>query len=59
MTEPAVRSVQSRSIPARAGDAVLPVRVRDALREQQASSEILIGWIQFAVVGAFGTLYAI
>ncbi|MEQ8399048.1 adenylate/guanylate cyclase domain-containing protein [Thalassobaculum sp.] len=59
MTEPAVRPDQSRSIPARTGDAVLPVRVRDALRDQQASSEILIGWIQFAVVGAFGTLYAI
>lgn len=41
------------------GDAMLPARVRAALGEQQASSEILIGWIQLAVVAAFGTLYAI
>lgn len=42
-----------------AGDAALPVRVRAALREQQAFSEILIGWIQLAVVIAFGSLYAL
>jgi len=41
------------------GDAALPARVRAALRDQQASSEILIGWIQLAVVAAFGTLYAL
>ncbi|GHD39570.1 adenylate cyclase [Thalassobaculum fulvum] len=58
---PAVPEV---STPAKAGDGrggegVLPARVRAALREQQGSSEILIGWIQLAVVTAFGTLYAI
>lgn len=42
-----------------AGGAVLPLRVRAALLEQEASSEILIGWIQLAVLAAFGTLYAI
>lgn len=35
----------------------LPPRVQDALRRQQRSSEILIGWVQLAVVAAFGTLY--
>lgn len=45
-----------------AGDrasADLPKRVRDAMRAHQDRSEILIGWVQLAVVGAFGTLYAI
>ncbi|NQW10740.1 MAG: adenylate/guanylate cyclase domain-containing protein [Alphaproteobacteria bacterium] len=45
-----------------AGDRVtadLPKRVRDAMRAHQDRSEILIGWVQLAVVGAFGTLYAI
>lgn len=45
--------------PTRTGDAALPARVQAALREQQASSEVLIGWIQLAVVTAFGTLYVI
>lgn len=57
MTEPA--PPRPNALPAaRSGD-VLPARVREALREQQAQSEILIGWIQLAVVTAFGTLYAI
>lgn len=37
----------------------LPQRVRDAIREQQESSEILLGWAQMAVVCAFTLLYAI
>ena len=48
-----------RPVPARPGEAVLPARVRAALSEQQASSEILIGWIQLAVVTAFGALYLV
>lgn len=51
--------VDSGSRWAARGAAALPVRVRAALGEQQASSEILIGWIQLAVVAAFGTLYVI
>jgi adenylate cyclase len=35
----------------------LPPRVQDALKQQRRSSEILIGWVQLAVVAAFGTLY--
>ncbi|MCP4326818.1 MAG: adenylate/guanylate cyclase domain-containing protein [Alphaproteobacteria bacterium] len=37
----------------------LPARVRDAIRAQQDASEVLIGWIQLAVVLIFGTLWAI
>lgn len=57
--EPLALPAVTPPVPARAGDAGLPVRVRAALRQQQDSSEILIGWIQLAVVTAFGTLYAI
>lgn len=39
--------------------AMLPAPVRAAMAEQQDSSEILIGWIQLAVVVGFGALYAI
>ena len=35
----------------------LPARVQDAIREQQESSEILIGWIQLAVVLTFAVLF--
>ena len=35
----------------------LPARVQAAIREQQDSSEILIGWIQLAVVITFAVLY--
>ena len=35
----------------------LPARIRDAIRAQQESSEILIGWIQLAVVLTFTVLY--
>lgn len=37
----------------------LPDRVREAIRAQQDASEVLIGWVQLAVVVTFGTLYAI
>ena len=37
----------------------LPERVERAVREQQDASEILIGWIQLAVVMTFAALYAI
>jgi len=37
----------------------LPARVREAIRVQQHRAEVLIGWIQLAVVLTFGTLYAI
>lgn len=40
-------------------DTALPERVRNAIRHQQDRSEILIGWIQLAVVLTFGTLYAV
>ena len=35
----------------------LPARIRDAIRVQQESSEILIGWIQLAIVLTFAVLY--
>jgi len=44
----------SRSRPAH-----LPARVRATIRTQQESSEILIGWLQLAVVLTFTVLYAI
>jgi adenylate cyclase len=37
----------------------LPERVERAIREQQDASEVLIGWIQLAIVLTFATLYAI
>jgi len=36
-----------------------PERVRLAIERQQYESEILIGWVQLAVVATFGTLYAL
>ena len=36
-----------------------PERVRRAIEEQRHQSEKLIGWIQFAVVVTFATLYAV
>lgn len=35
----------------------LPARMRDAIRVQQESSEILIGWIQLAIVLTFTVLF--
>lgn len=46
-----------RNLVAREED--LPERARQAIVEQQADSEKLIGWFQLAVVATFGTLYAI
>jgi len=37
--------------------AELPAPVRAAMAQQQESSEIVIGWIQLAVVGGFAILY--
>jgi len=37
----------------------LPERVRNGIEAQQSASEILIGWIQLAVVVTFGTLWAV
>ena len=37
----------------------LPERVRSIIREQERRSEILIGWIQAAVVGFMGILYLV
>ncbi|MBT5413454.1 MAG: adenylate/guanylate cyclase domain-containing protein [Rhodospirillaceae bacterium] len=42
-----------------ADEARLPERVRAAIRAQEDRSEILIGWIQLAIVATFGTLYAV
>ena len=36
----------------------LPPRVRDRIRHQQESSEVLIGWVQLTVVIVFAALYA-
>jgi adenylate cyclase len=41
------------------GDRRLPVRVGDAIVQQQVQSEILIGWVQLLLVGFFIALYAI
>lgn len=37
----------------------LPARVQAAIQAEQDRSEILIGWVQFGVVAAFGLLYFI
>ena len=37
----------------------LPGRVRDAIRRQQESSEIAVGWIQLSIVVTFSILYAL
>ena len=37
----------------------LPGRVRDAIRRQQDSSEVVVGWIQLAIVVTFSVLYAL
>lgn len=37
----------------------LPGRVREAIGRQQDESELLIGWIQLAIVLIFGSLYAV
>ena len=40
-------------LPIHREDPSLPGRVRDAIRRQQASSEIVIGWIQLTIVVTF------
>ncbi len=42
-----------------ASETDLSPRVRQRIREQQAASEILVGWIQLAVVLFLGILYAV
>ena len=37
----------------------LPGRVREAIRRQQASSEVVVGWVQLAIVVTFSILYAL
>ena len=37
----------------------LPGRVRDAIRRQQDSSEVVVGWIQLSIVITFSVLYAL
>ena len=37
----------------------LPGRVRDAIRRQQDSSEVVVGWIQLSIVVTFSVLYAL
>ena len=37
----------------------LPGRVRDAIRRQQDSSEVVVGWIQLSIVVTFSILYAL
>ncbi len=54
-----LQSPTRREIPLRQGQPPLPVRVRDAIRRQQASSEIVVGWIQLAIVVTFSILYAL
>lgn len=39
--------------------AQLPSRIRDRVRAQEESSEILIGWTQLGVLALFGTLYVV
>ena len=43
----------------RTGYQHLPERVTDSIRAQQDASEVLIGWVQLAVVVLFGTLYLV
>lgn len=40
-------------------DERLPDRVRNAIADQEARAEILIGWIQLMIVVTFGVLYAL
>ncbi len=51
-----VSSVRSRKADD-PGGTVLPERLQQAIRQEQDRSEILIGWIQLAVIGTFAMLY--
>ena len=55
MVNPPPTTSASASDSTRSGK--LPARIRDAIRVQQESSEILIGWIQLAIVLTFTVLY--
>lgn len=55
MANPAPATPLPATDAARSGK--LPARIRDAIRVQQESSEILIGWIQLAIVLTFTVLY--
>ena len=46
-------------LPTSRGDPPLPGRLRDAIRRQQESSEIVVGWIQLSIVVTFCVLYAL
>ena len=48
-----------REAPAGQDQPALPGRVRDAIRRQQGSSEIVVGWIQLSIVVTFSILYAL
>ena len=37
----------------------LPTRIQTAIARQQIESEILIGWVQLALLGLLGVLYAL
>ena len=39
--------------------AVLPAHVRASVKRSQENSEIVIGWVQLAIVLTFGALYAL
>ena len=53
-----VRSLH-RWLAGRSGYDQLPRRVQRSIDKQQSDSEILIGWIQLAVLAAFATLYMV
>lgn len=60
MTAPeTVTATDHQGTPARDDESRLPPRVMEGIRRQQASSEVLIGWVQLAVVLIFATLYTI
>lgn len=39
------------------GDDALPARVQERIEEHEAASEVLVGWMQLALVGAFWIAY--
>ena len=53
------RPTRDRQLQPKIDYAQLPERVRAAVRAQQDASEILIGWVQLAVVALFGGLYLV
>ena len=53
-----VRTVQ-KSLWGTSSQAVLPEHVRTSVKRSQENSEIVIGWVQLAIVLTFGALYAL